>query len=350
MKKYIWLFAAVLLASSMVLSACAPAEESGEEAAVEEPTELKIAVITTTPKEEPWNTVLLQALDRVAEEAPHGLEITYTFQELIATPDGERVMRELASSGEYGIIWGHSVYPDAIVNLAPEFPDIAFIGGGSGYEPMGDNAYWGNMFVHESAYLLGILAGSMTETNVIGAVAGFPFANVNLPIQAYKDGARSVNPDVEFKMNYIDSWYDPAKAKEYALAQINAGADYIYAERFGPFEAAKEEGVYAFGHYADQNELAPDVVVSSAMAYWDPIVEYMVDEWWDYTVNGEAYDAPTDDAVHFFMADGATDIAPYHDFEDDIPQDVKDLINQTRQDIIDGTLELDISDAEVVSD
>jgi len=348
-KKLIWLFT-FILTFSLVLSACAPAADGGGEAAAEEPAELKIAVISTTPTEEPWNTVLLQALDRVIAEAPHGLTITYTFQELIATPDGERVMRELATSGEYGIIWGHSVYPDAIMNLAPEFPDIAFVGGGSGYEPMGDNAYWANMFVHESAYLLGILAGSMTETNVIGAVAAFPFANVNLPIAAYKAGARAVNPDVEFKMNYIDSWYDPAKAKEYALAQINAGADYIYAERFGPFEAASEMGVYAFGHYADQNELAADVVVSSAMAYWDPVVEYIVDAWWTHTVDGTPYAAPTDDAVYFFMADGATDIAPFHGFEDQIPQEVKDLIDQTRQDIIDGTLILDISDEEVVSD
>jgi len=367
MKKYLLLFVSLMIVASVMLSACQPAaesepetvvvsepetvvEETEPETAVEEPTELKIAIITTTPTEEPWNTVLLQALDRVIAEKPHGLEITYVFQELIATPDGERVMRDLAQSGEYGIIWGHSVYPDAIVNLSTEFPDLVFAGSGSGYEPMSDNAYWVNMYVHESAYLLGMIAGSMSETGVIGAVAGFPFANVNLPIQAYKDGAKAVNPDIEFKMNYIDSWYDPAKAKEYSLAQIAAGADFIYAERFGPFEAAKEMGVYAFGHYADQNELAPDVVVSSAMAYWDPAARYLIDAWWEHTVNGVPYNAPTDTDLYFLMAEGGTDLAPYHGFEDQIPQEVKDLVDQTRQDIKDGTLVLDISDAEVTSD
>lgn len=351
MKKYPWLIVSLLIIASVALSACQPAVESEPELVVAEvPTELKIAVITTTPKEEPWNTVLLQTLDRVIAEKPHGLEISYVFQELIATPDGERVMRDLANSGEYGIIWGHSVYADAIMNLAPEFPDIVFAGSGSGYDPMGSNAFWVNMFVHESAYLLGMLAGSMSETGVIGAVAAFPFANVNMPIQAYKEGAKAVNPDIVFKMNYIDSWYDPAKAKEFSLAQIAAGADFVYAERFGPFEAAKEMGVYAFGHYADQNELAPDVVVSSALALWDPVAKHLIDAWWDYSVNGVPYAAPTDSAVYYFMKDGATDIAPYHGFEDIIPQEVQNLIDQTRQDIMDGTLVIDVSDAEVTSD
>ena len=350
MKKYLWLIVSLLIIASTALTACQPTTENTPEPAAEVPTELKIAVISTTPTEEPWNTVLLQALDRVSAEKPHGLTVTYVFQELIATPDGERVMRDLASSGEYGIIWGHSVYPDAIMNLSTEFPDIVFAGSGSGYEPMGGNAYWVNMYVHEAAYLLGILAGSMTETGVIGAVAGFPFANVNLPIQAYKEGARAANPDVVFKMNYIDSWYDPAKAKEFSLAQIAAGADYVYAERFGPFEAAKEMGVFAFGHYADQNELAPDVVVSSAMANWDPVAKHLIAAWWEHTVNGVAYNAPTDTDLFFLMADGATDIAPFHGFENQIPQDVKDLIDQTRQNIKNGTLVIDVSDAEVISD
>jgi basic membrane lipoprotein Med (substrate-binding protein (PBP1-ABC) superfamily) len=319
-------------------------------AAGKQPTELKIAIITTTPKEEPWNTVLLQAMERVIASKPHGLTITYTFQENIDTSDGTRVMTELANSGEYGIIWGHSVYPDAIAELGPKFPDIAFVGGGSGYEPMGDNMYWVDMHVHEASYLEGIIAGKMTKTNVIGAVAAYPYANVNEPINAFFAGARSVNPNVKVKMNYIQSWYDPAKAKEAALAEIAAGADYVYAERFGPFEAAKEKGVFAFGHYVDQNELAPDTVVSSSLALWDPVVKSIVDAWWDHTVNGKAYAAPSDKAMYFLMKDGASDIAPFHSFESKIPQDVKDLVAKTRADILSGAFTVPQNSDEVKSD
>jgi basic membrane lipoprotein Med (substrate-binding protein (PBP1-ABC) superfamily) len=338
---------------AFLISACAPAATSAPAtqppAAAEQPKELKIAIISTTPKEEPWNTVLLQAVERVIAKKPHGLNITYDFQELVDTPDGERVMGELANSGEYGIIWGHSVYPDAIQALGPKYRDIAFVGGGSGYEPMKDNMYWVNMFVHESAYLNGIIAGKMTKSNIIGAVAGYPYENVNMPINAFFDGARSVNPNIQTKMAYIDSWYDPPKAKEAALAQIAAGADYIYAERFGPFEAATEKGAFAFGHYMDQNELAPNTVVNSALALWDPAVEAIIDAWWEHTVNGKPYSAPTTDAMYFLMKDGGTDIAPYHGFDSKIPQDVKDLVEQTRQKILSGELEIKPNGAQVDS-
>lgn len=348
---------------ALLISACAPAatpapvtEEKPAAAteapapAVEQPKELKIAIISTTPKEEPWNTVLLQAVERVIAKNPHELKVTYTFQELVDTPDGERVMGELAASGEYGIIWGHSVYPDAIQALGPKYPNIAFVGGGSGFEPMGQNMYWVNMFVHEAAYLNGIVAGKMTKSNIIGAVAGFPYDNVNMPINAFFDGAKSVNPDVKVKMAYIDSWYDPPKAKEAALAQIAAGADYIYAERFGPFEAATEKGVFAFGHYMDQNELAPDTVVSSALALWDPCVEAIINAWWEHTVNGKPYDASTTSAMFFLMKEGGTDIAPFHGFDSKIPQDVKDLVEQTRQKILKGELEIKPNGEQAVGD
>ncbi|HEY3345305.1 MAG TPA: BMP family protein [Anaerolineaceae bacterium] len=346
MSKHIRIAASLMIACAILLGACAPAAAPAAPAATQppaapaaagnQPTALKIAVVSTTPKEEPWNTVLLQALERVIATKPHGLTITYTFQENIATSDGTRVLGELANSGQYGIIWGHSVYPDAIAELGPKFPNIAFVGGGSGYEPMGNNMYWVDMHVHEAAYLEGMIAGKMTKSNVIGAVAAYPYANVNEPINAYFAGAKSVNPNIKVKINYINSWYDPAKAKEAALAEIAAGADYIYAERFGPFEAATEKGVYAFGHYVDQNSLAPDTVVSSSLALWDPVVKAIIDAWWDKTVNGKAYAAPTDKAMYFLMKDGASDIAPFHSFDSKVPQDVKDLVAKTRADILSG--------------
>ena len=356
MNKHIKMMVYVFLVFALLLGACTPAAAPTEAAKPEpaksdaKPTSLKIAIVTTTPAEEPWNTVLLQAMDRVIATKPHGLDITYTFQEQIATTDGTRVLGELAASGEYGIIWGHSVYPDAIQALGPKYPDIAFVGGGSGYEPMGQNMFWVDMHNYEAAYLNGIIAGKMTKTNVIGAVAAYPYANVNEPINAFFEGAKSVNPAVKVKMNYIDSWYDPAKAKEAALSEIAAGADFVYAERFGPFEAAKEKGVLAFGHYADQNSLAPDTVVSSALAMWDPCVMAIIDAWWEHEVNGAPYNASTEKALFFLMKDGASDIAPYHGFEDKIPQDVKDLVNKTRDDIKSGKLVVPANINEVKGD
>lgn len=368
----------VFIVMALVLGACSPAaaptdaatteaaateavateavatEAAATEAATSgtEPTTLKIAILATTTAEEPWNTALLQAMDRVIAAKPHGLTISYTFQENIDTPDGERVFGELASTGEYGIIWGDSVYPDAIAAVAPQYPDMAFVGAGSGYDvtQMGENRYLVDVRIQEAAYLNGIIAGKMTKSNVIGAVASYPYTNVNAPLNGFIAGAKSVNPDVKVKMNYINSWYDPAKAKEAALSEIAAGADYIYAERFGPFEATSEKGVFAFGQYVDQNALAPETVVSSTLALWDPCINAIIDAWWNHQVNGTPYNASNESALYFLMKDGGSDIAPFHNFDSIIPQDVKDLVAATKADIISGKLVVEENGNEVKGD
>jgi basic membrane lipoprotein Med (substrate-binding protein (PBP1-ABC) superfamily) len=336
---------------SLVLTACgqaaAPAEAPAEEAA--KVSTLKIAVVTTTTLEEPWNTAMVQSLDRMIAVKPHDLQIEYVIQENVASPDGERVMREYAKTGEYGIIWAHGLYPDAVTALYEEYPDIVWAMSGSGYEPIGKNAYWVQMYVHEPAYLLGMIAGMMTESNVIGAVAAYPYPNVNLPINAYVAGAKSVNPDVKVKMTYIESWFDPAKAKESTLAQIATGADFVYAERFGPFEACQEKGVYAFGHYVDQNSLAPETVVASTLARWDPVATFLVDEWWNHVVDGKEYAAPMKEVV-YFMKDGGSDITGYNALDAKIPQEVKDAVADARQKIMNGELEVPYNEEPVVSD
>jgi basic membrane lipoprotein Med (substrate-binding protein (PBP1-ABC) superfamily) len=106
-----------------------------------------------------------------------------------------------------------------------------------------------------------MLAGGLTKSNIIGAVGAMPIPEVNRLINAYIAGARSVNDQVEVKVSFIDSFFDPATAKEAALAQIDAGADVLYAERDGVIEAAQEKGVLAIGNMSDQGSLAPDNVV-----------------------------------------------------------------------------------------
>ncbi|GIK42592.1 MAG: BMP family ABC transporter substrate-binding protein [Chloroflexota bacterium] len=348
-----------LLIVSVLTGACGgttpqPAGDKGGEAVVQEktqntPTELKIALMNQSTLEEPWNTAMIQSLERVIAEKPHGLNISYKFAESIASPDGERVMREFANTGEYGILWHHGVYPDSADALRQGFPELLIAASGSGFEPRGGNMYWVQMYVHEAAYLLGMIAGMTTKADTIGVVAGFPFDNVNLPLNGYIAGAQSVNPKVKVKMTYIESWFDPPKAKESALAQIAAGADIIFAERFGPFEAAQEKGALAFGHYVDQNSLAPEVVVSSTLARWDPVIHHLIDAWWEHQVNGTPYDAPMKEIV-YSMAEGGCDIAPYHNFDSELPQEVKDAVSKARQDIINGKLKVPFNPAPVESD
>jgi basic membrane lipoprotein Med (substrate-binding protein (PBP1-ABC) superfamily) len=318
----------------------APTEAPAAPVTVAEPTELKIAIVMSTTIEEPWNAVYVQALDRVAKEKPYGLTMTYDYSENVATTDAERVMNNYANSGKYGIMVYHSgQYADSSDVTRNKYPDILIGGSGSGFKPLGGNFVHSDVWVHECSYLLGIVAGSMTESNILGAVGAFPYPNVNLPINAFFAGAKSVNPEVKQVMTYLESWWDPAKAKESAAAQIAAGADYIYAERFGVFEAAKEAKVYAFGHSSDQHELAPDVVVSSALSRWDPTIKNMIDIWWDHQVNGTEYNVPTTTYIPT-LEQGVCDIAPFYDFESKIPQEVKDAVTQARKDIESGAIKV----------
>ena len=153
-----------------------------------------------------------------------------------------------------------------------------------------------------------------------------------------------MNKDVKLKIAYIGSWFDPPKAKEAALAQIEAGADLIYAERFGVFEACKEKGVLAFGNMSDQNELAPDVVITSAV--WDmyPTIKFCIE-----MVQKDAWVA-MDLKDWSMMANGGSRLAPFHGFEEKLPADVVELVRESEGKILNGTFRVPIDESELVSD
>jgi len=320
------------------------------EVAAEEASEVNIAVMAISVIEEPWNTALLQSIERIKQRKPHGLTVNYeVVAESVIPPDAERVLRDVAKTGKYQIIWAHSSYSDAVRTLSKRFPDIAWVCGGSGNEPIGGNAYWFNNFCSEAGYLLGVIAGKMTKTDVIGVVGAYPYPVINGPVNAYIKGAKDANPDVKVKVTYIESWYDPPKAKETALAQIAAGADIIYADRFGPFEACKEKGVYAFGQYVDQHDMAPSVVISSTINKWDPAVHMVIDEWWWHTKHGVPYHSPKKE-IHFNMREDGCDIAPFHGLADEIPQEVKNAVAKAKAEIMAGVLEVPLNLAPAKSD
>lgn len=336
------IFAALILWAGMII--LAPESLSAAEDTSKKTDQLNIAVVCVTVVEAPWATALIQSLERIKRERPHGLDINWDISENVLPPDAERVLREYAKTGKYGIIWGHAQYQDAITELHEQYPEILWFGAGAGFTPpFGRNFYFGDILFHEPAYLLGLIAGMMTESNVIGAVASYPYGDINLTVNGYIAGASSVNPDIRVKMIYLDSWFDPPRAKEAALAQIAGGADFIYAERFGPFEACKEKGKLAFGHITDQHSLSPEVVVSSSLGLWDPALRFIIDEWWNHYIGAEPYRAPSE-GKFYSMKDGATDIAPYYGLGSIIPREVMEKVNRVREAIKEGRLVVPIDE------
>ena len=291
---------------------------------------LKVGLCMTDTLENVWNRTIMLALDELKNQ-DYPFELRYV--ERLTRETMESAIRSFAAQGYDVIIVHASEGPDIVARVHDEFPNIAFLGGGSGWKPLEPNVGIYDQAIHESAYLCGVIAGMMTKTNVLGTIGAFPIPSVNSIFNAYKRGALSVNPKVKLKVSYIESWYDPVKAKEAALAQISAGADYILAERDGVFQGCQEKGVYAFGDKIDQHEVAPNTVVTCALINWAPVLKKAFDRVRAGNFKAESYTRYVGS-----MADGTTALAPYYTFEKKLPQKVKEKVAEVTKKIKDGSL------------
>jgi basic membrane lipoprotein Med (substrate-binding protein (PBP1-ABC) superfamily) len=181
-------------------------------------------------------------------------------------------MRQYADQGAQLIVGESYAVENEARQVAADYPDTAFLMGSSG-GPAGENFGVFGTWNHEAAYLSGMLAGSLGKSGKYGAVGGYPIPEVNRLINAFRLGVKEVDPDAEFLVGFIGTWFDPPKAKEAGLAQIDAGADILFGERIGTADAAQERGILAVGSLIDYTERYPETVFANAMWYFRPIVD-----------------------------------------------------------------------------
>ncbi|TIQ83261.1 MAG: BMP family ABC transporter substrate-binding protein, partial [Mesorhizobium sp.] len=226
---------------------------------------------------------------------------------------------------------------------ARQFPKVAFLFG-SGAGPAEPNFAVFDNWIHEPAYLSGLIAGKMSKSGTIGAVAAMGIPEVNRLVNAFFAGAREVNPDIKRKVAFIGSFFDPPKAKEAAIAQIDAGVDVIYAERFGVIEAAVERKILAISNMSDQSSLGPDTVITGPV--WDmyPTVEHAIK-----LVKAGVFTAQ-DYGDFSRMAKGGSFLAPYHKFDKTLPADVKELVEKKKAEILEGNFRVVVDENTPVSD
>ncbi len=322
---------AVMIGSVAMLALAAPAAVAQSPAA--EP--LTVKAVYSSVIEEPWDGVIHAALEA---EAAAG-RITHTYQDSIGY-DGqmEFVLQEVASEGP-AIIFGDSFgNEEAVRRVAAQFPDIPFVFG-SGGGPAEPNFSVFDNWIHEPAYLAGMLAGGLTTSNTIGVVAGYPVPEVNRITNAFISGAQAQNPDAKVVVTFINSWFDPATAKEAAVAQIGQGADVLYAERAGVIEAAVEAGIPVIGNMADQQDLGPENVVTSVMWNMTPTVEYVVDQ-----VLAGAY--TSQDLKDFtMMGKGGASLAAINPAVE-VPADLAAAVEAKKADILSGVFRVDINESQ----
>ena len=336
----------MLMIVAFVLPACASTPSPEEPTnvptvkgptAVEEPKELNVAAILSVGLESTWDSTFYEAYQRIQKQSPHGVKINdLVYTEGAWGEEAETVLRQYAETGKYDIIFAQASFTDQIKNLMDEYPDILWVTAGSGNEFLGKNSYVIYMRIFEPSYLEGMLAGLTTKTNIVGVIGLFPADDVNDDANAFIAGAKSVNPDVKAKVTFIETWYDPAKAQEATKAQIAAGADNIL-QGGEVYDVCTEAGIYCYGRYADVSPMAPKAILASALGYWDPAINYIIDQWWDHKTTGEPYNAPKE-AVWFPMAQSGSDIFINPDLKDQLPPGVIEQVEKAREDILSGKL------------
>lgn len=258
-----------------------------------------------------------------------GDQVETTFVESVpeTIADCERVLEDLVQKGNKVIFATSFGHMDATLKVAQRHPDVTFLHC-SGYktaENMG--TYFGRDY--QARFLAGIVAAKNSKSGNLGYVAAMPIPEVIRGINAYTLGARSVNPNAKVKVVWTNTWYDPAKEKEAAKSLLEQGADVIaqHQDTPGPVQAAEEAGKLALGYNTDMRQFAPKAVLTGPVWNWGPYYVKTVKAVMDGTWKSEQYWGP--------MADGIIDLGPYGDM---VTDDVKNLVSEKRQEIIDGKL------------
>lgn len=242
-------------------------------------------------------------------------------------PEVEKVAKDMIDQGCNVIFATSFGYMDYIEKVSKEFPDVKFFHC-SGYKTTENmTAYFGR--IEQARYLTGIVAGMKTKANKIGYVGAFAIPEVIRGIDAFTLGVKSVNPDAVVQVTWTNTWYDPAKEKEAAIALLDQGADIIaqHQDTAGPQQAAEERGVWSIGYNSDMSAYAPKANMTSAVWNWGPYYVSAVKSVIDGTYKSESYWEGLDA--------GIVDIAP---LTANAPEGAAEKVETAKKAMLDGTL------------
>ena len=293
-----------------------------------------------------WNALAHDGLKAI--EAELGAEIDYVES---LTPDAwEPDFRAYAVEG-YHLIFGHGYeYQEAAIAVAQDYPEIVFITSAGASGAIRENVSPIVFRLEQASYLLGMIAGLMTQTDMIGTVGGQDLPSGRSVFIAFEGGVKSVNPDAVVQRAYVGDWENIAKAREIATTQIQDGVDFIFHNAneagLGVFEAvvlAQDVGktVYAFGANRDQSAVSPRAVLANAVITPKAYLQLAT------AVRNGTFESK----LHVFTmtTDGAIALTYNPELQDQVPEGVQQRVEAARQQILAGTLEvpqIDFSAAE----
>lgn len=283
----------IIMLIVLLVSACAPkpAEEAAEPAAEETGQKIKVALILPGRKDDvSWNQAAFDGINQAVKEAKVQVELT-VVEQVYDPVDIEPALRDYAKQG-YNLVIGHGFqFQEPIIKVATEFPDVNFAIG-TGYK-LAENVGVYDVKLEQGGYLMGLIAGSLTESNLVGAVGGVDVSEIHRGHVAFLLGAQKVNPDVKVLNTFVGDFNDLAGAKEAALSQINAGADLLWQSGDGVgiavLGACQEKNTNCMGNVVDQKSLAPNNVIASFVYHWSSVYTQMINETADDTFGNKKY-------------------------------------------------------------
>jgi basic membrane protein A len=265
-----------------------------------------------------WSAEHERGRQHLERELGSGVVTTYTHD---LTGNGEAEIRQLAGSG-WDMVFATSFgLGEAVQAVAPDFPDILFEHCAGAETGANLATYFGRMY--QPRYLSGIVAGAMTESDIVGYVAPFELIpEVVRGIDAFALGVRAVNPDAEVYVAWTGSWYDPTAEREAAEELLDAGADVLaqHQDTLEPQLAAKERGALSIGYQSDMRPSVGNSVLTSPT--WD---------WGAYYVDTVQAAQDTTWTTHDYwggLADGVVTLA---EFSPLVPQAVRDQVESEGQ-------------------
>ena len=292
-----------------------------------------MALILSGPaNDQGWNAVAVGGMEATAAQ----YNLKTTIMENVEIADMESAYRQLAAEG-YDIIVGHGYqFGEPAAKVSAEFPNKFFMATESASQSENMASYV--MACEQGAYIMGILCAGMSESNIIGVLGGFEQPSITKELEAFKLGAKVVNPEIQVLEIYINSFVDTNLGYEAAMTMIGQGADVIYQVANqagnGAIKACEEKNIYCCGNSYDQSSIAPAHVLSSTVYNMDQVMLTAVGAMLDGTFKGGVYNLGMDKKV--------VEIAPYHDLEGKIPQEIRDLITDSCAKIISGELEIPV--------
>ena len=339
--------AALLLAGSLALAACASDEEAGGGTANEgggsEELKIGLAYDTGGRGDRSFNDSAYAGVEAAVAE------LGGDVQEVSPNDDGSNraeLLSNLAEQGFNPVIAVGFAYDEVIGEVAPDFPDTTFaqVDGSNFDGAKGDNVT-GLLFAeHEGSFLAGVAAALKSSTGTIGFVGGVDTELIQKFQAGYEAGAKAANPNVQIISQYISpagdfsGFGDPARGKIVAQGMFEGGADIVYhaagGSGQGVFEAAADAGKRAIGVDSDQYQTVGDpalqaVIMTSMLKRVDNAVKAFIDGY----VEGEV---PAGEDVVYDLESEGVGLATTGGFIEDI----QDQIDDYRQQIIDGEIEV----------